>query len=385
MPFTNEAENRIVEAVKQVEGSRGDNFMQPIISTIDDAYAEITVDSGSGVYEAKEKVFDGTAFIDLVNGRLWDGAPIPKIFESGLVTGIAVGTIVKLTLIGSNTGVATWIFTSAGSSFPDFVTVVYDADDEEFTVSWSIPVYELKSELIHGNLLGARLDRATSNSGQGFGSPVFVFDKPASNESIRMYFDTVDRLYDNDNMVKWRDEGAGNITSPEADTTSRQITSTYLGLSTIVTDIDLNSDGTFSINLAGQQSTPKYPYLIERDLGFDQHYGFNRNTQKLAVIINSFPTGVISFETALIPVSTSSTVFIEWSTGGVATLVQTLSGSELTSRVLCAITIGADKQVTNFTVSAAMTTVFPNTGDNSITVNDGDTLRCVGGIIIDKV
>lgn len=385
MPFTNEAENRIVEAVKQVEGSRGDNFMQPIISTIDDAYAEITVDSGSGVYEAKEKVFDGTAFIDLVNGRLWDGAPIPKIFESGLVTGIAVGTIVKLTLIGSNTGVATWIFTSAGSSFPDFVTVVYDEDDEEFTVSWSIPVYELKSELIHGNLLGARLDRATSNSGQGFGSPVFVFDKPASNESIRMYFDTVDRLYDNDNMVKWRDEGAGNITSPEADTTSRQITSTYLGLSTIVTDIDLNSDGTFSINLAGQQSTPKYPYLIERDLGFDQHYGFNRNTQKLAVIINSFPTGVISFETALIPVSTSSTVFIEWSTGGVATLVQTLSGSELTSRVLCAITIGADKQVTNFTVSAAMTTVFPNTGDNSITVNDGDTLRCVGGIIIDKV
>lgn len=385
MPFTNEAENRIVEAVKQVEGSRGDNFMQPIISTIDEAYAEITVDSGSGVYEAKEKVFDGTAFIDLVNGRLWDGAPIPKIFESGLVTGIAVGTIVKLTLIGSNTGVATWIFTSAGSSFPDFVTVVYDEDDEEFTVSWSIPVYELKSELIHGNLLGARLDRATSNSGQGFGSPVFVFDKPASNESIRMYFDTVDRLYDNDNMVKWRDEGAGNITSPEADTTSRQITSTYLGLSTIVTDIDLNSDGTFSINLAGQQSTPKYPYLIERDLGFDQHYGFNRNTQKLAVIINSFPTGVISFETALIPVSTSSTVFIEWSTGGVATLVQTLSGSELTSRVLCAITIGADKQVTNFTVSAAMTTVFPNTGDNSITVNDGDTLRCVGGIIIDKV
>jgi len=135
MPFTNEAENRIVEAVKQVEGSRGDNFMQPIISTIDDAYAEITVDSGSGVYEAKEKVFDGTAFIDLVNGRLWDGAPIPKIFESGLVTGIAVGTIVKLTLIGSNTGVATWIFTSAGSSFPDFVTVVYDEGISSFVLS----------------------------------------------------------------------------------------------------------------------------------------------------------------------------------------------------------------------------------------------------------
>lgn len=115
--FTSESAARIVDVVKQVEANPlGENPPMPSASVIAEAYAKITVETGSGVYEAKEQVFDGTAFIDLTNGRLWDGSPIPKIFESSLVTGIAVDTIVKLTLVGNNSGEATWIFTIGGGS-----------------------------------------------------------------------------------------------------------------------------------------------------------------------------------------------------------------------------------------------------------------------------
>lgn len=98
-------------------------------------FAEITdVGTTAGTYKAKEKVWDGTAFIDLVGGRLWDEIVLPALVEVNLNAGIAVGQIVRPRFHGDNgTGFA-WFFDVPATAPHPFRTTVDPDDDTKLLI-----------------------------------------------------------------------------------------------------------------------------------------------------------------------------------------------------------------------------------------------------------
>lgn len=126
--FDTRSVERISNVVRSVEGTRRDLTGQPgrrkptIQGTI---LAEITASGATaGFYKAKQKVWDGSAFIDFPLGRLWNGTSLPEVFDVNGTTGIADGTIVFLTRIGDTAGGFQWVIISnvGTSTFPVKIT-----------------------------------------------------------------------------------------------------------------------------------------------------------------------------------------------------------------------------------------------------------------------
>lgn len=115
--ITRSAARRMAAAVRKVEAMpQGKAAPRPTPRPGNPAapFAEITSNgTTAGTYKAKEKVWDGTAFIDLSPGRLWDEIVLPAIVDVNLTAGLAAGQIVRPRFHGDNgTGFA-WFFETA--------------------------------------------------------------------------------------------------------------------------------------------------------------------------------------------------------------------------------------------------------------------------------
>lgn len=137
--FTEETGVAILNTVKEFgrDAPPVDNKRTQGISQ-GDILCMITVNSGAGLYEAKEKVYDGAAFQDFTGAREWSSATIGELMELNATDGVDVGQIIKPFIKGTtNLDAHQWFFEApavASAGFKKAMTVTYDSVLERFTL-----------------------------------------------------------------------------------------------------------------------------------------------------------------------------------------------------------------------------------------------------------
>lgn len=173
---------RFASATKRVEGTPRDEADQAQFENTvpsDLVVAEITVIGTGGEYEAKEQIWDGSAFSDLATGRIWDGAAnLVKLQEANLNAVIPVGTIVFPYFHGDDSGNGLWFFEGPAQ-----------------TVS-KHPFRMLKNA-ITDNKIDVGVDRSTA---PGFKDRVIIGGKILELTS----FDTTDALSDGEQWIFYK-------------------------------------------------------------------------------------------------------------------------------------------------------------------------------------
>jgi len=263
-----------------------------------------------------------------------------------------------------------------------FVNASFDTELELFTITWRIPYYRSTA---FGNPVSENVIHQFSSSATAGLSPRLIFDKPALDVGILLYFDTVDLFTGSVEAVKW---DSGTAETSDTETEEREIIgSVYEGLNRFA-QVTIKADGTFDIFIFNQLNLNILrPLFVINDFGLNQSYTYNRDNQRFSGNAKVYARGGVTsltFTTAPIAISTSVSLFIEWSSTGIGTMVDTLSGGELISKKLATLTTAADGGVENFVLDNDNPIVFPPSVYTNPTISDGDKLNTVGGIIITK-
>lgn len=141
--LSQEAAKKIVDVVHTVENNPvGQNLNPSINDEYAVTYAKITVNSGVGVYEAIEQVFDGSVFADKTGGRLWDGNPAPKLIESSFSESVAIDTIVKVEMTGTTAGDIAWFFTVGGGGGGGSTPIIVGSKVSDATQEYNCTIFE---------------------------------------------------------------------------------------------------------------------------------------------------------------------------------------------------------------------------------------------------
>jgi len=139
--FSEEGTKRVISSTKKVEAQQARNKLFPhkVAQLVNGVTAELTVDNGSGNYDAAERRWDGSAW--QAGNRTFNAANAGAIEELNGVAGISTGVYVNVYPTGDYTNVkAQWIFADPTGRTGELAAISGALGDHKFLIESADPV-----------------------------------------------------------------------------------------------------------------------------------------------------------------------------------------------------------------------------------------------------